>query len=158
MRPIDKIIVPVDEVDYAAAKNVESLKLMKAAHLPQVRMYLADELEKAGATLAASAAVIAEAHQAKKTTYFQHEGMVTDSREDVDHKIRLSAAELNLKARGELDDHASTNIFMEMTDEQVAGIAAGTIDPATLIDLGPRVNELMGPKDAPSVTPSEDQI
>ena len=52
-------------------------------------------------------------------------------------KTRLEAAELNLKARRELND--GVNLFMQMTDEQVAGIAAGTLDPATLIDLGPRV-------------------
>ncbi len=151
MPPIDKVIIPADQVAYAETADAvdaaaDGMKvnaaLLKAAHLPQVRGYLTDALEKAGATIDAAAKVIAEAQVAEKVTYFQHEGVVTDQRSDVDHKTRLHAAELNLKARGEMRDQEATNIFMSISDEVLAGIAAGTIDPATIIDLGPRVNEI----------------
>lgn len=151
MPPINKKIIPADQVEYADTADAvdaaavgmkHNAALLKSAHLPQVRGYLHDALEKAGATIDAAAQVIADAHAAKKTTYFQHEGSVTDVREDIDHKTRLQAAELNLKARGELRDQEGTNIFMQISDEILAGIAAGTIDPATIIDLGPRVNEI----------------
>ena len=158
MPPIEKMIIPADQVDYAdtaaavdaAADGMKhNVALMRNAHLPQVRGYLADALDKAGATIEASAKVIADAHVAEKKTYFQHEGQVTDERSDIDHKVRLQASELNLKARGQLRDQETTNIFMELSDEMLAGIAAGTIDPATLIDLGPRINEIAAPVPAP---------
>ncbi len=151
MPPINKKIIPADQVDYAETADAvdaaadgmkHNAAMLKSAHIPQVRGYLTDALEKAGATIESAAQVIADAQKAEKVTYFQHEGSVTDQRSDVDHKTRLHAAELQLKARGELRDQEATNIFMQVSDEMLAGIAAGTIDPASIIDLGPRVNEI----------------
>lgn len=151
MKNIENQIVPADSVDYAkadnavasAAKGVKASKaMMQTLSIPQVRGYLHAELDLAGATLAKTAQVIAEAHAATEEHYFAYNGQVVDERSTPDHSIRLKAAELNLKARGELVDKEGINIFMQMSDEQLAGIASGQIDPGALIDLGPRVNEL----------------
>ena len=151
MPPINKVIIPADQVDYAGTADAvdaaadgmkHNAALLKSAHIPQVRGYLTEALEKAGATIDSAAKVIADAQQAEVVTYFQKDGVVTDERSDIDHRTRLKGAELNLKARGELREQETTNIFMEIPDDVLAGIANGTIDPATIIDLGPRVNEI----------------
>ena len=139
-------IIPAKDVPYdlaaEAAKDLTAnVEVLKAINSPQIRGYLTSELDKAGATVEAAAVVIAEAQRANGAQVVSYLGEASVVDTGPDHSIRLRAAELNLKARGELQDREAVSIFMGMTDEQLAGIAAGTVDPATLIDLGPRVNE-----------------
>ncbi len=128
----------MEEVAKRAGLPIDKVKAVMS--IPQIRGYLSKHLDDAGATLEASAQVIAEAHHARKLAVisYQGEGHTIDA--GVDYSTRLSAAELNLKARGELKEAgASINLFMDLSDEQLAGIAAGKLDPATLIDVGPRI-------------------
>lgn len=108
--------------------------------IPQIRGYFSKHLDDAGATLEASAKVIAEAHGARKMAVVSYLGEANVIDAGPDHKIRLDGAELNLKVRGELKgDGQSINLFMDLSDEKLAQIADGRLDPATLIDVGPRV-------------------
>ena len=108
--------------------------------LPLARGFLARYLDDAGATLEKAARVISEGMDANETKVFSHKGDVVYSEPLIDHPTRLSAAELNLRARGELREQQQTvNLFQGLTDEQLAQIAAGQLDPASLIDVGPRI-------------------
>lgn len=149
-RPIDKQMIPAKDVpmveahaaiDAAMNGSEAAVDVLKAMNSPQVRGYLTSELDKAGATVESAAKVIAEAQSANGAQVVSYLGEASVVDTGPDHAIRLRAAEMNLKARGELTDREGVSIFMQMTDEQLAGIAAGTLDPATIIDLGPRVNE-----------------
>ena len=135
-----------DDAVIAEKVGLPNAAAVKAAlRAPNMQGYLAKYLDDAGATLESAARVIAEAENAMATKFFAHEGQIIDREDVVDHPTRLAAAELNLKARGELrDSSVSANIFVGMSDEQVAQIAAGQIDPATLIDVGPRISNPAG--------------
>lgn len=148
---------PVDDRNLIAADLVTTTELPKAEiarqaglpdakavdaamRLPYVRGYLSDELDRAEATLASAAKVISEAQRADDIRAVGTAAGVEKVNVGPDHAIRLKAAELNLKARGELrETQGSANIFLGMTDEQVAKIAAGELKMAALIDVGPRI-------------------
>lgn len=159
------IIIPAEQVPYAQIeKEMEavaggakaSAAVMKAAGLPQVRGYLTAALDKAGATIERSAQVIAEAMLAEQKTYTSFEGQIRDERSDPDHRTRLKASELNLRARGELKDQDAINIFADLSDQQVALIAAGQLDPASLVNRGARIEDAAAaepPSSLPPVTP-----
>ena len=106
-------------------------QVTKVFNQPQVKVYMASFLDKAGATLDISAKAIAEAHGAKDTKFFSFEGEVTDEREVVDHQTRLKAAEMNLKIRGEWKEGGAIqlNQFLELSDAALAAIAAGKARP-----------------------------
>lgn len=128
----------MEEVARRAGLPIEKVKAVMT--IPQIRGFLSKHLDDAGATLARSAEIIAAAHQANKMVVSNYKGDVQVVDAGPDHSIRLNAAELNLKARGELKEAgASINLFMDLSDEQLAKIAAGELDPATLIDVGPRI-------------------
>ena len=162
MKPIDQMIIPADQVAYAETADAvdaatDAMKMnaamLKGAHLPQVRAYLTDALDQAGASIEAAAKVIGDAQKANIVVI--HEGQAHESSAP-DHRTRLKGAELNLKARGELKDQDAVNIFMKIGDEDLARIANGTLDPAKIIDLGPRVNEIRDsvPEPLPEVPPA----
>mgnify|MGYP001570175297 CR=1 FL=1 len=69
------------------APSTSSPVISKEIRKPLVAKAINDALDKAGATITKSARVIAEAHDAK------------DDNEQPDHKVRLSAAELNGRFR-----------------------------------------------------------
>lgn len=160
---IENKIIPAEEVPYAAVEDAvkdaaKGLKvnedLLKKAGIPQVRGYLMDALDRAGATLESAATVIAEAQKANGVSVVSWEGVAQVVDTGPDHSVRLKASKLNLEARGQLKDHDSINIFMGLDDATVAGIAAGTIDPASIIDLGPRVNERRAAIDTTATKPA----
>ena len=125
--------------DAAAALGVDADDLArKLAGSPAARLYLAGILDAEGATLKATARVIADAHKADVITYFQKDGKVTATKIDTDHRTRLAAGELNLKARGELREGAQVqvNMYAELTDEQLAKIALGQASPGDFIPKG----------------------
>jgi folylpolyglutamate synthase/dihydropteroate synthase len=129
----------LEEIAEKAGIPLDRVKAVMST--PQVRGYLSKHLDDAGATLEASAKVIAEAHQAEKIVVVSYKGDSHLVNAGVDFGTRLAAAELNLKARGELKDGGqSINLFMDLSDEDLARIAAGQLDPATLIDVGPRIS------------------
>ena len=124
----------------AGFASVQSLR--KSMATPQVRNYLSAALDAAGARIEDSAKVIAEAHAATKVTHFSFQGNVTDEREDIDHRMRLDAAELNLEARGELHKNAAiaqqNNMYVNLTDQQLAAIASGAAKAADFMGHGHR--------------------
>ena len=139
-------LVATTDKNYAQIAKETGLKnedaVSRAIAKPAVRGYMAKYLDDAGATLEASAKVISDAHTATKIT--------DDGDELPDHHTRLNAAELNLKIRGELKDNASNfNLFAGLTDEQLAMIASGQLDPASLIDVGPRMENPAAMPEAP---------
>ena len=69
------------------------------AKAPDVQAILNSALDKAGATIDASALVIAKAHKAKTVKHFAYLGRVVDTRSNDDAPTQLHAAELNLRAR-----------------------------------------------------------
>ena len=69
------------------------------ASSPDVQAILNRALDKAGATIDASALVIAKAHKAKTVKHFAYLGRVVDTRSTEDAPTQLHAAELNLRAR-----------------------------------------------------------
>lgn len=112
----------------AEAAGYASLTTAKAAlQNPTLKAHLSNYLDDAGATLRKSAEVIAGAHDATETKFFAFEGEVRDEKTVVDHKTRLSAAKLNLEARGELNSgvNVTFNKFGDLTDEELAKIALG---------------------------------
>lgn len=122
------------EIGYKSAAAAE-----RALQNPVVKSHVVAELDRAGATLGATAKVIAEAHEAKEIKFFSYEGVVRDQREVVDHSTRLRAAELNLEVRGELKQagvNVTFNKFGELTDEQLAKIALGQEVPTHLLPQG----------------------
>src|SRR3990167_10301909 len=56
-------------------------------------------LDAAGCSINKTARVVAEAHDAKETRFFQREGEVVDSRDVIDHGTRLKGAELASRLR-----------------------------------------------------------
>lgn len=129
----------VDEIARRAGLPLEKVK--RVMQNPQIRGYFSKHLDDAGATLEASAKVIAEAHIANgaQVVSYMGEGKLIDT--GPDFQVRMKAAELNLKVRGELRDQgASVNLFMDLDDITLARIASGELDPATLIDVGPRID------------------
>ena len=152
--PFYRKIKPYDEREYAAAElliggemsaeevagavglpNADEVKA--AARLPQIQNYLAAALDQATATVERSAKAIADAHDAQDMRTTKNGEKV-----DVgpDHTTRLKAAELNMKLRGHLRESAGqVNLFAGLTDQQLAAIATGLLDPATLVDVGPRI-------------------
>jgi hypothetical protein len=132
--PLEQVAAKVGLVDAAAVE--------KALRLPQIAGYLSKCLDDAGATLESTAVVVAEGQKAVKKTYGIYKGEIIDERSDPDHGTRLAAAELNLKARGELKgDRVQVNLFNGLADRDVAAIAAGQLDPAKLVDRGPRIDQ-----------------
>ncbi len=116
-------------------------KVRRVMSNPQVRGYFAKHLDDAGATLEASARVIADAHNANGAQVVSYQGHAEVVDTGPDYMVRLKGAELNLKARGELrDGGTSVNLFMDLDDVSLARIASGELDPATLIDVGPRID------------------
>lgn len=115
-----------DEAGYSSPETARA-----ALKSPTVRAHLSSYLDEAGATLQKSARVIAEAHDAKKTHFFAFEGKVRDEKETIDHGTRMDAAELNLKARGELKDgvNLTFNVYENMSDAELAKIALGEAAP-----------------------------
>ncbi len=105
---------------------------------PAVRLYMSQHLDDAGATLASSARVIAEAQNAREVKFFTHEGKVTDERVVVDHVTRLKAARLNGEYRNEFNqrERREGDWAKDLTDEQLAKVASGELDPATLMQTG----------------------
>lgn len=88
------------DAGYGRGKNSESAS-SAASYVfrdPRMRAKLQEALDRAGATLDASARAIAKAHKADKTT---HNGEMIP-----DHAIRLNAAELNLRSRGILGQNS----------------------------------------------------
>ncbi len=106
-------------------------QVTKIFRQPQVKVYMASFLDKAGASLEKSAKVIAEAHDAIEMKFFAFEGEVTDEREVIDWQTRLKASEMNLKIRGEWKEGAQVqlNQFLELSDAALAAIAAGQARP-----------------------------
>lgn len=133
-------IKPADLAERAGFASVQSMR--KSMATPQVRNYLSAALDAAGARIEDSAKVIAEAHAATKVTYFSHKGEVIDEKEDIDHRMRLDAAELNLEARGELHKNAAiaqqNNMYVNLTDQQLAAIASGAARAADFMGHGHR--------------------
>lgn len=129
---------PIEEVARAGNVTVEEAK--KIIRKPVVRALLASYLDEAGATLEKSAKVVARAMDAKEKKFFAFEGRVVDEREVEDHATQLKAAELNLRARGELKEGVNVNFnqYLELTDEQVALIAAGKATPGDFTNQGAR--------------------
>lgn len=82
------------EAGYGKTTDSARVQAHKELQKPTVAAALEAALDRAGASLDASAKVIAEAHEATK---LQSVGFKTHT--VVDHKTRLSAAELNLRAR-----------------------------------------------------------
>lgn len=89
-----------------SAKSADSFG-SQLAKTPEVQAIVNRALDKAGATVDASARVIAEAHDAKTIKHFSYMGRVLQSKTEVDHPTRLHAAELNYKARKVLAPTAS---------------------------------------------------
>lgn len=71
-------------------------------------------LERQGITDTALAKVVAEGLKATKVTYAKFQGKIEDSREDIDHHARISAAKVGLTLTGHLDQHKQR----DMDDEQ----------------------------------------
>lgn len=109
-------------------------QVSKTLNLPHVKVHIESMLDAAGATVRKSAEVIAHAHKAMDTKLVTHKGVLTKAVSLVDHQTRLRAAELNLEVRGYLDKGSkqSMNVFMSLSDEQLALIAVGQLDPSTL--------------------------
>lgn len=129
---------PIEEVAHVA--NMTVAQAQYALKKPVVKAYLATYLDEAGASLKKSAKVIAEAHNATEKKFFAFEGRVRDEREVVDHKTRMDAATLNLKARGELKEgvNVNFNMYQDLSDEEVAAIAAGLATPGDFTGQGAR--------------------
>lgn len=158
-----KYLKPMDDREVAAADLKEKTDLsdseiavkvglpdakavQKALALPQMKGYMADHLDQAGATLAAAAKVIGEAQHAMENRVVSYLGSGSVIEVGPDHKTRLEAAKLNLQIRGELKgDAANINLFADISDQDLAKIATGQLDPATLIDVGPRIENPAGP-------------
>ena len=117
-------------VGYIDAKDAK-----RALKSPTMRAHLSTYLDAAGATLEKSAQVISEAMGATEKKFFSFEGVVQDEREVVDHATRVSAAKLNLEARGELKQglNVAFNMFGEVSDEELAKIAMGLSVPEHLL-------------------------
>lgn len=138
----------MEEIARRAGLPMEKVRAVMSK--PQIRGFLAKHLDDAGATLEASAKVIAEAQHAEKMVVSNYKGEVQVVNAGPDHSTRLTAAELNLKARGELrETAANVNLFMDLSDDQLARIANGELDPAKLIDVGPRIENPAGEESAP---------
>lgn len=93
---------------------------------PHVRMMLVNALDKAGATLEASAKVIAEAHEATETKVFHSEkDGVVYSEPLVDHRTRIKAADTAVEWRGIKDQpvNITKSNVMVLTDQQLALVA-----------------------------------
>ncbi len=136
----------IDEIARRAGLPIEKVKAVMKN--PQIRGYFSKHLDDAGASLEASAKVIAEAHiaEGQQVVSYMGEGKLINT--GPDFAIRIKAAELNLKVRGELRDQgASVNLFMDLDDITLARIASGELDPATLIDVGPRIENPADKKD-----------
>ena len=128
----------LEEISKKSGFSIDRIKAVM--QIPQIRGYLSKYLDDAGATLEASAKAIAEAHGARNMVVSNYKGEVQVVDAGPDHQIRLKASELNLKARGELREGGqSINLFMDLSDEQLAKVAAGELDPSALIDVGPRI-------------------
>lgn len=78
----------------AKALGICTNTALKLSRDPEVNLEVNRILDAAGATIEKSARVVAEAHDAKKLQSINFE-----THEVVDHRTRLDAAELNLKAR-----------------------------------------------------------
>ena len=142
----------LEEISKKSGFSVERIKAVMK--IPQIRGYLSKYLDDAGATLEKSAAAIAEAHVARNMVVSSFKGDVQVVDAGPDHQIRLKAAELNLKARGELREGGqSINLFMDLSDEQLAQVAKGELDPSTLIDVGPRIANPAIDRQAPEAAP-----
>ena len=81
-----------------SAKSADS-KGSQLAKSPDIQAIVNSALDKAGATLQASAEVIARNHKAKKVQFFAHQGVVISAKATDDGPTQLHAAELNLRAR-----------------------------------------------------------
>ncbi len=81
---------------------------------PEVKEALALAMDEAGATLKASATVIAAAHAATTTKEFNSFGKVILGTEMVDHVTRLRAAELNAKIRGAFSSGDGVNVNLNI--------------------------------------------
>lgn len=128
-----------DEVIAAKAGLPDAASVDRAVRLPQMQGYLSTYLDEAGATMEKSAKVIAGAHEAMDIRLTKDGDVVEVG---PDHKIRLDAATLNLKARGELKENAGTrNLFVGLSDEQLLAIATGQIEAASLIHRGERIEQ-----------------
>lgn len=143
LKPIEKTIADYRVVHPAAkptaigeALGVSTRTVSAALKSTSVRAYLAELFDKAGATLQASAKVVAEAHDASKIKFFSEHGVVTDERTVIDYKTRLEAAKLNLEARGILKEAPvqQQNNFINLTDEQLAMIATKQARAADFIE------------------------
>ena len=77
---------------------------------PGVREDIIKALDKAGAKVAKSARVIAEAHEANETVASKNGDIIELG---PDHKTRLKAAELNFRVRGimNLEDHEGGRVM-----------------------------------------------
>lgn len=128
--------------------------VMAAARMPQIAHYLSSALDAAGAKLEDSCRAIAEAHQADDMRVVSNGPAAGSSVESAgpDHSIRLKAAELNMKLRGHMKETAAANfnLFNGISDVQLAQIASGQLDPATLIDVGPRIENPAMDKELPA--------
>lgn len=131
-----KLMYPaITQQELADAVGISLTGARQALHTPQARVYMANYLDKAGATVEKAARVISEAMDAMETKFFSFEGRVCDERDVVDHGTRLGAAQLNLKARGELKEGAQVqvNLYADLTDQQLAAIASGAADPRSFL-------------------------
>src|SRR3990167_4953074 len=98
--PEKDTITAAKEAGYCKDSNAETTRVVawKTMRKPKVAAALEKALDKAGASLDASARVISEAHNAKLA--------MTGS---PDHPIRLKAAELNLRARRAVGSNSAEN-------------------------------------------------
>lgn len=129
--------------------GMDTKEVKRELRKPETRAFLAAYLDAAGATIEKTAQRISEALDAEETKFFAYEGEIVSERSVVDHGMRLKAAELTLRARGELKDGVNVNFnkFMSVSDEDLARIASGELDPAAL-QPGPR-GELAAPEEKP---------
>lgn len=71
---------------------------------------MVDLCDKAGLTDEALVKIIAAGCKAKKTQFFQNNGIVTDSREVVDHAMRHTYATTALQLKGRLNTGTQINV------------------------------------------------
>lgn len=98
----------------------------KSLRKPQVKLYMSQHLDNAGATLAKAAQVVAEAQEAEHETPIAFMGKITAKHVQPDHKTRIAAAKLSMEAHGALEEKGlRVNVYQGLTDAQLNLVLTG---------------------------------